>query len=327
MSIESHRSIENTKTASEARSLDLVLSKRNSPLNPAEMYLLSLNTEITRGRVRDLLNSVARALGGNDLHSFLWETITPEDLLRYRDAQRAKGLKPSTINMRLATVRSVLNQAYVMGLISFEQHFRLAEVKRVKGATVPKGRALSEEEVTALLTEASRQGTVIGIRNAAIVSLAVGCGLRRAEMAALLLSDLDIKRERILIKGKGNKERWAYLSDSVKKHLESWLAVRGTGPDEHVFLCVRSFNYVQADHPLLPEGFYTALERLAADAGVNRFSPHDLRRTFATRLLHMGAPLENVQKAMGHTSLMTTQRYDKRDREDIVRSLTMMLDM
>lgn len=290
------------------------------------MYILTLNTEMTKSRVTDLLNRAARDFGGEDLASFRWESIDAEALLHYTQRLKDRGLKPSTINMRLATVRSVLHQAYMMGLISFEHHWRLSEVKNVKGSTVESGRALTKEEVDTLITRSEAEGTVIGIRNAAVVALAVGCGLRRAEMASLTLSSLKLAEGKILIRGKGNKERWAYLSESVKRRLEAWLAIRGNGGVENVFLCVRKSNVIQPAHPLRLEGFYTAFERMAEAYGVKPFSPHDLRRTYATRLLDKGAPLDNVQKAMGHSSMLTTQRYDRRNREDIVRRLTMMLD-
>lgn len=122
------------------------------------MYILTLNTEMTKSRVTDLLNRVARDFGGEDLATFRWESIDAEALLHYTQRLKARGLKPSTINMRLATVRSVLHQAYMMGFISFEHLWRLSEVKNVKGSTVESGRALTKEEVHTLITPPKPKG-------------------------------------------------------------------------------------------------------------------------------------------------------------------------
>lgn len=68
-------------------------------------------------------------------------------------------------------------------------------------------------------------------------------------------------------------------------------------------------------HHLLP--VYQILKTRSSQSGVEDFSPHDLRRTFATRLLGAGTDINLVRKAMGHASVLTTQRYDKREDEEV----------
>lgn len=95
-------------------------------------------------------------------------------------------------------------------------------------------------------------------------------------------------------------------------------------PDAPVFCSIRKGDHVKSTEPLTDDGIYRMMTRRAEQLGIQDFSPHDLRRTYATRLLQMGGDINIVRQAMGHASIATTQRYDRRG-EDEVRRLTSRL--
>ena len=97
----------------------------------------------------------------------------------------------------------------------------------------------------------------------------------------------------------------------VYRHLDDGWRNRGPGPGP-LFTVVRKGDHVTQDG-LTAQTVYDVLARRADQAGVKKFSPHDLRRTFAGDLLDAGADLATVQKLMGHANANTTAAYDRRD--------------
>ena len=224
-----------------------------------------------------------------------------------------KGLSPSTVNLQICTLRMVAKQAWLKGMMSIETYSAIREVKSVRGSRVSKGRALNTRETGKLIAQSELKGTAIGVRDAAIIALAVGCGMRRAEIATLKLQNINHQTRVITILGKGNKERKVAPSDDVWCRFEDWLKVRGEEGCENVFVAVKKGDNIQPYWAITASAIYQLLKSRAGDSQVSAFTPHDLRRTFATRLLESGADINTVRQAMGHASIITTQRYDKRD--------------
>lgn len=174
----------------------------------------------------------------------------------------------------------------------------------------PLPRAQPVDAVAALLAG------VPDARGRAIVLLMANCGLRRAEVARLNLRDVDLIDGRILVHGKGGKQRVAYASPETVEALRLWVAQRGGQPG--ALIC-------HLDHPgraLSPTWVGTLVGRWMADAGLKTM-PHDgvsghaLRHTAATQLLRGGANVRVVQAAMGHASLVTTARYLRADDPEV----------
>ncbi|EKB30133.1 hypothetical protein HMPREF9465_02263 [Sutterella wadsworthensis 2_1_59BFAA] len=113
---------------------------------------------------------------------------------------------------------------------------------------------------------------------------------------------------------------WHYsvaVADAVWKRLAVWLEARAGDPCPNVFLAVRRYGRISTGHSITSSAVYQILKTRSSQSGVEDFSPHDLRRTFATRLLGAGTDINLVRKAMGHASVLTTQRYDKREDEEV----------
>ena len=133
----------------------------------------------------------------------------------------------------------------------------------------------------------------------------------------LNLEQVDHVRHTITVRGKGNKERRVAVADAVWKRLAVWLEARAGDPCPNVFLAVRRYGRISTGHSITSSAVYQILKTRSSQSGVEDFSPHDLRRTFATRLLGAGTDINLVRKAMGHASVLTTQRYDKREDEEV----------
>ena len=179
--------------------------------------------------------------------------------------------------------------------------------------TLPSGCICPEENI--------EQGLASPDENARLaVMLGAFCGLRRIEMTRInLKTDLEENAEGMVlhVHGKGNKERRVAVADAVWERLAVWLEARAGDPCPNVFLAVRRYGRISTGHSITSSAVYQILKTRSSQSGVEDFSPHDLRRTFATRLLGAGTDINLVRKAMGHASVLTTQRYDKREDEEV----------
>ena len=291
--------------------------------NAAAIYLTSLNSESGRRTMRQVLNVCAGLLSDNaDALSFAWHELR----FQHVSAIRSKLLevyKPATVNKTLAALRGVLRSAWQAGQMSAEDFHKAASVKSVKGETLPAGRELTQGEITALMADCEADKTNAGARDAAIIGLMYSCGLRREEMVMLDLSDYDNETGRLVVRGKGNKERLAWLTGGAARALADWLAVRGDDPGA-LFVAVNKSGRITSLKNMTPKTIYKMLAKRATEAGVKSFSPHDMRRTFVSDLLDAGADITTVSKMAGHANVTTTSRYDRRP-EDAKRKAASLL--
>jgi site-specific recombinase XerD len=126
-------------------------------------------------------------------------------------------------------------------------------------------------------------------------------GLRIGELEELRLEDLDLPGRRLSVRnGKGMKDRTVYLTDTTVHALRAYLAVRGAGPTDHVFL--------YRNEALKKDLARTRIKDAGVRVGV-KVSPHRLRHTTATQLLNAGCPVTSIQKFLGHKKLNTTMVY------------------
>lgn len=110
--------------------------------------------------------------------------------------------------------------------------------------------------------------------------------------------------------GKGNKDRLTYVQGLGARAVEAWVERRGAAPGA-LFVPIHRSGRIRLSR-MREQSVYDILRRRAREAGIPPFSPHDLRRTFAGDLLDAGAHISTVQKLLGHASVTTTQRYDRR---------------
>jgi site-specific recombinase XerC len=194
--------------------------------------------------------------------------------------------------------------------MTVEDYHRIVGVKNVRGSRLPAGRALTSGEISALLDTCAGDESAAGARDAAIVALLYGAGLRRSEAAGLALSHYDSTAGELKVLGKGDTERLVPLGAGVTAALNDWLVVRGesAGP---MLVPVRKGGKVEIRR-MSAQAIYDALVKRAGAARIPSLSPHDLRRTFASNLLDVSGDVSAVQKLLGHANVQTTMRYDRR---------------
>jgi integrase/recombinase XerD len=219
--------------------------------------------------------------------------------------------KPSTANKTLAALRGVLKEAWRLGYMTAEDFHRAADVPTIKAQTLPRGRALSSGEIAALLKMCAHDGSPAGARDAALVPLLYGAGLRRSEAVSVDLSDYNPETGELAICGaKGRKDRLAYATNGSADALGDWMEVRG-GDNGPLFCRVNKSGRITICR-LTDQAVLHILRKRGAEAGVSSFSPHDLRRSFVSDLLDAGADISTAQQLAGHSNVQTTARYDQR---------------
>jgi integrase len=282
--------------------------------NPAAVYLARLGPG-SRRTMRQALDVVAVALTGGqgqgrDGGSLEWSALRYQHTQAVR-AALAGAYAPATVNKMLSAMRGVLKEAWRLGLMSAEDYQRAADVQVVRNETMPKGRALTPGELSALLAACEADSGPAGARDAAMLALLYGGGLRRSEAVGLDLADYNPETGAVTIRrAKGGKDRTGYATNGAAVALADWLTVRGSEPGP-LFLAVNKSGRVIA-HGLTGQAVLYVLARRATQANVARLSPHDLRRTFVSHLLDAGADIVTVQKLAGHANVQTTARYDRR---------------
>jgi site-specific recombinase XerD len=230
-------------------------------------------------------------------------------VLRYRFFLEQKNLAPSTINVRLAAVRRLANEASDCGLLSPDLAAGIHRVKGAKKLGVRLGNWLTTDQCRSLL-HATCQDKLGGKRDRAILSLLIGCGLRRAELVALHLDDFQLREEHWVIVdlvGKGRHIRTVPVPAWVKRNVDDWIQASriSTGT---IFRQVLRSGAVWGDS-ITPKAIWHVVKRAALRAGIEHLAPHDLRRSCA-RLCHQaGGELEQIQFLLGHASVQTTERY------------------
>ncbi len=298
-----NNAIENIVTTS----LDLLLPERN----PAVVYLSSLRPTGRRSQ-KQALKAVAILLTSGateDPITFPWHTLRYQHMTALRSALLERN--PATANKMLTAVKRVLLEARRLGLIKAEEYIQAVDIKSIKSETLPRGRALASGEMIALMKACARDTTPAGARDAALVAVLYSAGLRRSEVVALDLADYDEERGALTIRaGKGRKDRLTYIESGTGEALAAWLKVRGDEPGA-LFCPVNKGGNIQLRR-LTDRAVFWATRKRSLEAGVKSFSPHDLRRTFISDLLDAGADIATVQKLAGHSSVVTTARYDRR---------------
>jgi len=282
--------------------------------HPVAVYLAGLAPG-SRVTMRGALRAIAELVShGADEVTLPWSSLDYAHTTAIR-SRLEERFAPATANRMLAALRGVLKTSYELGLITLEHMARACSFKPVKGMRVMKGRAVLGGELRALF-EACDAETPAGTRNAALLGLLYGCGLRRAEVVGLDLENYEAASGKLVVRGKGNKERTVFVPGGSRQALDAWLAVRGdaAGPLLHPVTKVgeKGKGGVIQRRRMTGGAVAQLVARLAEQAKVSSFSPHDMRRTFIGDMLDAGADIATVQGMAGHASPATTSRYDRR---------------
>jgi len=290
--------------------------------NPAGAYLGRIEKSGRRS-MRSRLDRAARIiLTGSSVETFPWGELSYEDVVRVRTRLSFEGLSAATINLTLIALRRVAREARRGKLMTPEAEAAIREVEPVRAEASLRGRMLTPAERRRLFAACARAAGARGRRDACIVALLLGAGLRRDECAGLPLGAVESGGRRLRVTGKGGKETVLPLHAEAASAVRDWLRVRGQGAGA-LLAPVSWSGRVRAGLALSGQDVYRVVLRLAAEAGIERCTPHDLRRTFISELLDKTDEF-TAQRLARHANSSTTGRYDRRgerEAERAVRSL------
>ena len=238
--------------------------------------------------------------------------VAEADLQAYF-AERHTQTRATTANRRLTVFRRFFHWLLRERLIELDPTARLLSARQP--LRVPK--TLSEAEVEAVLA-APDVGTVLGLRDRAMLELMYASGLRVSELVGLRRVDVLLAEQVLRVLGKGSKERLVPYGQEAALWLERYLAqarpqLVGAQAQEALFVTARGGQAGQAMSRVM---FWSLVRKYALIAGIDRpLSPHTLRHAFATHLLNHGADLRAVQMLLGHADISTTTIYTHIARE------------
>ena len=250
---------------------------------------------------------------GLDLKSFcshwqnaqiVWADVEPGFVREY--IRTLSNLKPRSIKRKIATVKSFF--AYLESskaiasnpLELFRSGIRL-------GKSLP--RIINRKQVASLLRLPYSKDTQpchlskMTVRDRALIEILFGTGMRVSEVSSLRTTSVDLIAERILVEGKGNRERiipivtWE-LAEALKEHIHS----NGAAGSDFLFVN-------RSGHRLSEQSIRNVVRRRAAKLKLGRITPHMLRHTIGTLLLEQGVDLRHIQRLLGHSSIVTTTIY------------------
>lgn len=217
-------------------------------------------------------------------------------------AGRIETLKKKTQNYYLIAIRSFLKYLRKRGVESYAPE--KIELAKVAERTID---LLSSEDLKRLL-EAPNGDSLKELRDKAILELFFSTGLRLSELCALQ-RDIDLTRDEISVRGKGEKVRVVFISEDAKKAITAYLKKR-TDMDDALFASDTKRTREDGSSRLTPRSIERMVKHYAAKAGImDKVTPHILRHSFATDLLYNGADIRSVQMMLGHSNISTTQIY------------------
>jgi integrase/recombinase XerC len=238
---------------------------------------------------------------GGPVTAGVLKALRPADVRAFITVRRSKGLGPRGVQRAMAALRSFYRHL---------ERANLADSTAVQAVRSPKTphtlpRPLSERDAMRVIGEAGQEGRKwLAARNAALITLLYGTGLRISEALSLKRSDA-VLGERLTIIGKGGKERIVPVIDAVREAVTIYVQCCPFDPGKKgaLFLSPKGA-------PMMPREAQRVMQQLRSRLGLSpTATPHAMRHSFATHLLQNGSDLRVVQELLGHASLSTTQKY------------------
>jgi integrase/recombinase XerC len=229
-----------------------------------------------------------------------------------------RGLSKASAARALASIRSWFKWLARAGYLQQNAASLVATPRLPKHLP----RVPSIEEMNRVVDSVSEDAASWPARDKAILEMLYGCGIRNAELTGLNLDDIHWANEAVLVRGKGQKQRYVPLGDAAAVALRAYLAERSARlaadggakgsatPALFVNLQLRGLGKPGGQARLTTRSVARIVKRVAILRGLSAdVHPHTLRHAFGTHLLEEGADLRAIQELLGHERLSTTQRY------------------
>jgi len=279
----------------------------------AERRMSQKTLEAYRRDVSQFLGFLAGHLGGTPTLKQL-ARLTPADVRAFMAARRREGAGNRTLTRTLAGTRSFAR------FLERNGRGKVAALASVRAPKLPKtlpkplAIAAAKQISDASLREGEAREPWIIARDAAVLALLYGAGLRISEALSLKRKDIRAGSDALTVTGKGNKARMVPILPQVIKLIDGYVALcpHEFAADDALFIGARG-------GPLSPRIIQLAMARLRGALGLpDSATPHALRHSFATHLLARGGDLRSIQELLGHASLSTTQIYTAVDAERLL---------
>jgi integrase/recombinase XerD len=240
------------------------------------------------------------AVGPDGVH---WPSVTKRAIINFVLFIKEKKYAPATVARKVAAVKSYFHYLVAENMIRSDPTATLDSPK--VGRSLP--RAISEDEVDALLDQPTTDTTAEGVRDKAMLELLYATGMRVSELVALNMDDVSLASGYIRCFGKGGKERTIPVHPQAIVALETYMRearprLIGSAAEPALFVNHRGSR-------LTRQGFWLIIKQYARQVGIDTITPHTLRHSFATHMLSNGANLRDVQELLGHANIATTQIY------------------
>lgn len=237
--------------------------------------------------------------------------LTVNDFRSFMAKRRSDGLNNASLARTLSSLHSFFHYAERAGIVDNKAISLIRAPKRA--ASIPKPLSITEASTAVDTVAELSDDAWVQARDAAVLYLLYGCGLRISEALDLNLRDIP-EGGFLRVLGKGGKEREVPVLPAVRQTIDAYAALRPGGgePDAPLFIGVRGGR-------LNPRMVRKLMQQLRTALGLpDTATPHALRHSFATHLLSAGGDLRVIQELLGHASLSTTQRYTDVDADHLL---------
>ena len=279
---------------------------------PALTWFANIDNPQTKRAYQNDVQEFMAFAGIEDPHAF--RQVGRSHILAWRRDLERRALGSATIRRKLSALSSLFDALCEANAV---QGNPVDGVKRPKVASQEGSTpAIGDHQARALLA-APDTSTLQGLRDRAILATLLYHGLRRAELCALHLGDLQDRRgvRHLRVLGKGSKVRYVPLHPAAAGDIAAYLEAAGHGDDKAAPLFQPVSNNARGTgRSITPDGVYKVLAKYAGMVGIDisGFGPHALRATAITNALEHNADLEKVQDWVGHANISTTRMYDRR---------------
>lgn len=240
-------------------------------------------------RLLSYLNKDVKDITGADLFSYI---------SMYKKQRGVSNVYLDNIRLTCSSFFGWLNNK---GYIARNPAASLDPIKKEKRIKKP----LSDTELEVLRRKCTLE------RDIAIIECLYSTGVRVSELVALNRQDIDFDGMKVIVYGKGAKERETYLTASACMYLKEYLETR-TDDNKALFVSLR-----EPHERLTVSGVEEILRKLGKSTGISKVHPHRFRRTMATNILNKGMPIEEVKELLGHVKLDTTLIYCQVNKENV----------
>lgn len=234
-----------------------------------------------------------------------WPQLSESHLTSYVLYLRERRYANSTVARKVAAVKSFCHFLVESGVVRGDPAEGLPSPKVDK--FIPK--AITPEQVAALLAQPAQERTPEALRDKAMLETLYATGMRVSELTALDLEDIDFAAARVCCGRKPDRTRWVPATPEALAALEEYVRLgrpflRHAADEPAAFLNHRGRR-------LTRQGFWLILKSYAEAAGIGDITPHTIRHSFAAHALSRGCELRDIQQRLGHMSISTTQVYQQ----------------